>query len=92
MRSFWMTEIEDNWEFLGVHGDLAFSKVNCRWVFKMLMLEHKASYCSKNSGNHQPVWFGTAATFSLQSRNGSFRFLLSFCMKQYLQEMMKYSE
>ena len=55
-----------------VHDDLAFSKVGFHWVPKMLTPEYKASYYRKNSGNHQPVWLGTAATSYLQSRYGPF--------------------
>ena len=52
-----------------VHDDLCFSKVTCCWVPKMLMTEHKALYCSKNSGKHQSFWLGTSATSSLQYRS-----------------------
>ena len=65
----WVT-IEGIFEQLGisvftvhriVHGHLAFSNVSHCWVSKRLMLEHKASESTKNSGNHQTVWLGTAA-------------------------------
>ena len=38
------------------HDDLAFSKVSCYWMPKMLMPEYKASYCGKNSENYQVGW------------------------------------
>ena len=51
-----------------VHDDLAFSKVSCCWV---LPGQCKASYFSKNSGNHQ-----AAATSFLQSKFSPFWFSL----------------
>ena len=50
-----------------VHDDFAFSKVSCREIPKILILEKN---CCKNSGNLQSVWLGVAATSSLQFRSG----------------------
>ena len=50
-----------------VNDSFAFFKASFHWVCPG---QFKASYCSKNSRNHQSDWLITAVTSLLQSKSG----------------------